>query len=157
MHSELNLDVRNKTVNSKRSISKYLEYIQGSKKTCLVLLQSRGAKWIRPTHQTRLNVFKHHLPHLHRHPLFLRRAQKASPEPPQRKSIRWALMPSTPMPQRCRFRCVMVRLIFNISAISWRNVSVKGISSISQTTHTITSTHLWTQVHRTSAPSSPQP
>ena len=69
MHSELNLDARNKRVNSKRLISKYLEYIQVSKKTFLVL-QSRRAKWIRPTHQTRLNVFKHHLPHLHTSTVF---------------------------------------------------------------------------------------
>ena len=69
MHSELNLDARNKRVNSKRLISKYLEYIQVSKKTFLVL-QSRRAKWIRPTHQTRLNVFNHHLPCLHASAVF---------------------------------------------------------------------------------------
>ena len=69
MHSELNLDARNKSVNSKRLISKYLEYIQGSKKAFPALL-SRRAKWIRPTHQTRLNVFKHHLPCLHTSAVF---------------------------------------------------------------------------------------
>ena len=80
--------------------------------------------------------------HIYTRPLFLRRAQKASPELPQWKSIRWALMPFTPMKQRCRFRRVIVRLIFNISARSWRNATVQGSSSISQTTHTTTSTHL---------------
>ena len=95
--------------------------------------------------------------HVYTRPLFLRRAQKASPEPPRRKSIRCALMPLTPMQQSCRSRCVMVRLIFNISPIAWRNATVQGRASISQTTHTTTSTHLWTQVHRSSAPSLPQP
>ena len=89
-------------------------------------------------------MFKHHLPHLYTSPLFLRRAQKASPEPPRprRKSIRCALMPLTPMEHACRFRCVMARLIFNISANSWRNATVQGRASISQTTPTTTSTHL---------------
>ena len=80
--------------------------------------------------------------HIYTRPLFLRRTQKASPEPARTKSIRWALMPSTQMEQRCRFRRVIVRLIFNISAKSWRHATVQGSSSISQTTHTTTSTHL---------------
>ena len=75
-------------------------------------------------------------------PLFSRRAQKASPEPPRRKSIRCALMPSTPMRQYCRFRWVTVRFIFNISPSAWRNATVQGSSSISQTTPITTSTHL---------------
>ena len=80
--------------------------------------------------------------HIYTRPLFLRRAQKPSAEPPRTKSIRWASIPSTLMSQHSRFRCVMVRLVFNISAISWRNKTVQGSSSISQTTHTTTSTHL---------------
>ena len=76
--------------------------------------------------------------HIH----FLRRAQKASPEPPRTQSIRCALMPLTRMSHPCRFRCVMVPLVFNISAKSWRNATVQGRASISQTTPTTTSTHL---------------
>ena len=80
--------------------------------------------------------------HIYTHPLVLRRAQKASPEPPRRKSIRCALMPLTPMEQHCRFRWVTVRFVFSISANSWRNATVQGSSSISQTTPITTSTHL---------------
>ena len=40
---------------------------------------------------------------LHVLPLFLRRAQKASPEPPRTNSIRWALMPLTLTPMECRW------------------------------------------------------
>ena len=92
-----------------------------------------------------LNVFKyhkHHLPHLHTS-TFLRRAQKhlQTPKPPRRKSIRCALMPLRPMRHKCRFRCVIVRLVFNISPSSWQNKTVQGSSSISQTTPTTTSTH----------------
>ena len=80
--------------------------------------------------------------HIYTRPLFLRRAQKASPELPRRKSIRWALTPLRPMPQARRFRRVRVRFIFNISAKSWRNATVQGRASISRTTPITTSTHL---------------
>ena len=61
MHSASNLDARNKRVNSNRLIS--------SLQKGFLALQSRRAKsW--PTHQTYLNVFKHHLPHLYTHPFF---------------------------------------------------------------------------------------
>ena len=80
--------------------------------------------------------------HIYTRPLVLRRAQKASPEPPRRKSMRCALMPFTPMSQHCRFRWVTVRFVFSISAKSWRNATVQGRASISQTTPTTTSTHL---------------
>ena len=79
--------------------------------------------------------------HIYTRPLFLRRTQKASPKPPRSKSIRWALMPFTPMRQHCRFKCLIVRLLFNISANSWPNETVQGRASISQTTPTRTSTH----------------
>ena len=77
--------------------------------------------------------------HVH---LFSRRSQKASPEPPRTKSIRCASMPLRPMRQSCRFRCVIVRFIFNISPSAWRNATVQGRASISQTTPITTSTHL---------------
>ena len=85
----------------------------------------------------------------HIHSRFLRRAQKAPPEPPRSKSIRCALMPFRRMRQFCRFRTVMVWLIFNISASSWRNKTVQGRLN---SHHNIYSP--WTQVHRSLAPSS---
>ena len=81
--------------------------------------------------------------HIYTRPLISRRSQnKDSPEPPRTQSIRCALMPLRPMRQARRFRWVTVRLIFSISANSWRNATVQGSSSISQTTPTTTSTHL---------------
>ena len=88
--------------------------------------------------------------HIYTRPLFLRRAQKASPEPPLTKSIRCALMPLAVMPQCRRFRCVRVRLIFNISASSWQNATVQGRLDSHLNIYTP-----WTQVHRSSAPSLP--
>ena len=78
---------------------------------------------------------------------------KASPEPQRRKSIRRALIPFTAMSHNSRFRHVIVRFIFNISASSWRTEIVHGRASISQPTPYNYSP--WTQVHRTSAFSSP--
>ena len=104
----------------------------------------------RPTHQTRLNAFKHHLPHLHIYPLTVfESGSKSLSRTTRTNPIRCALMPSTPMPHCSRFRCLIVRLIFNISASSWRNKTVQGRLN---SHHNIYSP--WTQVHRSSAPSS---
>ena len=69
-------------------------------------------------HTKRAKMCSNIICHVYTRPLFLRRAQKASPEPTRRKSIRWALMPSRPMEQNLRFRCVRVRFVFSISARS---------------------------------------
>ena len=144
MHWELNLDARNKTVNSKGLISKYSEYIQVSKKNisgaavpqtktdtnhtsnALKCVQTSSAM------STHVRCFWDGL----KKPLQNHHKQKWT------KSIRWALMPLTPMVQLCRFRCVRVRFVLNISASAWRNKTVQGRASISQTTPTTTSTHL---------------
>ena len=124
---QVHLAARNE--NSNKMISKYLEYIQVSKNRFWRCSPAEQDGYD-PHIKMRLNVFKHHLP---RTSTFVEMGSKASPEPPRTKSIRWALMPSTPMPQPCRFRCVRVRLIFNISASAWRNATVQCSSSISQT------------------------
>ena len=119
--------VRN--VDSNKLISRYLEYIKVSKKTDMAHTSNV------------LKACSNIICHIYTRPLFLRRTQKASPKPPRSKSIRWALMPFTPMRQHCRFKCLIVRLILNISANSWPNGTVQGRASISQTTPTRTSTH----------------
>ena len=133
------LDARNKSETSKRLISKYLEYIEVSKKRFWC---GNPAEQNYTTHTS--NVLKRvqtsSATSTHVHCFW--DGLKTSPKPPRTKSIRGALMPFTPMEQYCRFRWVTVRLIFNISANSWRNATVQRSSSISQTTPTRTSTHL---------------
>ena len=106
--------------------------------------------WYDP-HIKRAQMCSNIICHIYTRPLFLRRAHRASPEPPRTKSIRGALMPLTPIQQRSRFRRVMVRLIFSISANSWRNKTVQGRLDSHHNIYTP-----WTQVHRSSAPSSSQ-
>ena len=88
------------------------------------------------------------------YPLFLKRAQKTSPEPPRRKSIHWALMPSTPMKQFSKFKRVMVRFVFSISANPWPNETVQGRpSNFTLDSHQDIYSP-WAQVHHTSVPAS---
>ena len=106
---------------------------------------TRPLFWIRPTHQTSLYVFKHvqtssaTSTHVRCFWDRLKKPLQNHHEEKWTKSIRWALMPLTPMVQLCRFRCVRVRFVLNISASAWRNKTVQGRASISQTTHTTTS------------------
>ena len=143
------------SLNSKRLISKYLEYIQVSKKTFLAL-RSRRAKWIRPTHQTRLNVFKHHLPCLYASAVF---------ETGSKSLSRTTTKEINPL---CLDAFDTDAAVFQIQAPD-RSIDLQHLRQIlaawncaRQLFDFTLDSHRsiyspWNKVHRTSAPSSPQP
>ena len=107
-----------------------------------LVLQSRRAKWIRPTHQTRLNVFKHHLRHNTYRLTVFETGSKSLSRTSTNKFNPLGLdafdTDAAELQIQMRYGSIDLQHLRQFLA-AW---NCAGSSSILQTTHATTSTHL---------------